>query len=745
MAPPSGRRPNSCRNCDINCVSKRGLRQHIDRIAICREFYRKSQRELILQHRNQQSPPANVAGHPSPPNSPIHPAPFDHDSPPPDPPSPSQSRRATVEDIEDESESQTGSEADRNDPNRRFTALFPAAARAGWPVSTEKYATSFEMYQEANEGLYGPFEDEDDWELGRFLMDNLGQKKTDEFLRLHKVKDGARPSFKSNKSLKEKIDSLPQGPEWKHEYVQVSGNVEDEDGNMMEEELELWSRNPVECVRELIGNPMFDGRMAYAPEQVFAEMDGDERIHDEMWTGNWWWKTQTKLQQEGSSGATVAPLIIASDETRLSQFGGNKKAWPVYLTIGNIEKSVRRKPSNGATILLGYLPSSQLKCFKKKDRRVAGWQVFHHCMRRMLDGIVKAGNDGVEMLCADGYRRLVFPILAAYVADYPEQCLVTCAKKGWCPKCKRKADELGDYAGPLGTVLRDAEETKEILKREEEGDLTGDFDDQGLRPLYKPFWVDLPHTDIFAAITPDILHQLHKGVFKDHLVTWCLQLASDEIDKRYACQIGHPGLRYFHSGVSHIKQSTGAEHKEMEKVFGCLLPGAVQPGVVHAAIALLDFIYYAQLRSHTTRTLAALRDALMRFHQHKDIFIELSVRQHFNIPKIHSMEHYIWMIEELGSADGYNTESPERLHIEFAKNAYRATNRKDYVIQMTTWLCRQEALHTFSAYLLWTCGSGGLDSYLPQERKKMQIHGMGFEETQTGQRKTTTTTTTNCR
>ncbi|THH16161.1 hypothetical protein EUX98_g9347, partial [Antrodiella citrinella] len=564
----------------------------------------------------------------------------------------------------------------------------------------EKYATMFERYQAANEGKYGPFEDEDDWDLAKFLMENLGQKKTDQFLRLHKVKDGVRPSFKSNKSLKEKIDSLPQGPAWKHEFVTVQGDVEDEDGETMSEELELWYRDPAECVQELIGNPIFDGKMAYAPEKVFAELEGDERVFDEMWTADWWWKTQEKLPK----GAMIAPLIIASDETKLSQFGGNKKAWPVYLTIGNIEKSVRRKPSNGATVLLGYLPSSQLKCFTKKERRVAGWQLFHHCMRRILDGIVEAGEQGVEMLCADGYRRKVFPVLAAYVADYPEQCLVTCAKKGWCPKCQRNAKKLGDLAGPLGTVLRDVEETKDVLRKEENKEATDEFDAQGLQPLYKPFWVDLPHADIFAAITPDILHQLHKGVFKDHLVKWCTQLAGDEIDKRYACEISHPGLCYFHSGISHITQSTGAEHKAMQKVFGCILPGAVQPGVVYAALALLDFIYYAQLRSHTTRTLAALRDALKRFHQHKGIFIDLAIRQHFNIPKIHSMEHYVAMIEALGSADGYNTESPERLHIEFAKNAYRATNRKEYVIQMTTWLCRQEALYTFSAYLLWTGG-----------------------------------------
>lgn len=58
-------------------------------------------------------------------------------------------------------------------------------------------------------------------------------------------------------------------------------------------------------------------------------------------------------------------------------------------------------------------------------------------------------------------------------------------------------------------------------------------------------------------------------------------------------------------------------------------------------------------------------------------------------------------LHALGSADGYNTESPERLHIDFAKEAYRASNKRDYMEQMALWLQRHEAMWLRESYLIW--------------------------------------------
>ena len=38
--------------------------------------------------------------------------------------------------------------------------------------------------------------------------------------------------------------------------------------------------------------------------------------------------------------------------------------------------------------------------------------------------------------------------------------------------------------------------------------------------LYQPFTEHFPRADIHELLAPDLLHQLIKGTFKDHLVTW---------------------------------------------------------------------------------------------------------------------------------------------------------------------------------------------------------------------------------
>ena len=183
------------------------------------------------------------------------------------------------------------------------------------------------------------------------------------------------------------------------------------------------------------------------------------------------------------------------------------------------------------------------------------------------------------MTCADGWIHNVYPILTAYIANFPEQCLVACYMESRCPQCLVPHNEHGSLAW---SEPRDQKKTIEILRQQAEGLKPKAFISQGLRPV-KPFWADLPYTDIFQCFTPDIHHQLHKGLFKDHFISWCMEAVdggSDEIDRRFKSMTRHPTLRHFKKGISLVSQWTGNEFKNMEKTFLEVITGAVDKQVI---------------------------------------------------------------------------------------------------------------------------------------------------------------------
>ncbi|KAH9955208.1 hypothetical protein BGW80DRAFT_1439559 [Lactifluus volemus] len=531
---------------------------------------------------------------------------------------------------------------------------FPSRYKAGtgWKPPNG-ILTKFDAIRLEQKGnLYAPFNDINDWKLGMWLVKNVGQRQTEVFLKLPFVQKEVKPSYSNNRSLLKKMDALPtQGCPWICDIINIESNQLNDNGTPMKsEKQEFWRRDPVECTKHLLRDPTLRDSLAFAPERIYVDEAGTQRKYSQMWTANWWWDTQENLPV----GATVAPVILSSDKTQLSRFGGDKSAWPVYMTLGNINKAKRRQPNAHATILIGYLPVPNLDTISEDARSNKGHNLFHYCMRRLLRPLVEAGREGVDVVCADGLMCHVFPILAAYVADFPEQCLVACCKESRCPRC-REFEE---------SALRSQEQARVILSHKESGRRVPRFYEDGMRPVFNPFWKYLPHTDIFSCFTPD-----------DHVAEWCTQIAGEEIDARFRAMSAFTGLRHFGKGISLVTQWMGKEHKEMQRVFVGLLTGAVQPTVLRTAVAT--------------------------FHENKHVFVEAGIRVDFNIPKIHSMMHYHDSIETHGSLDGYNTESPERLHIEFAKDAYHASNKRQYVSQMTTWLSCQEAITRFDAYVEW--------------------------------------------
>ncbi|KAG2356418.1 hypothetical protein BDR07DRAFT_1453416 [Suillus spraguei] len=229
------------------------------------------------------------------------------------------------------------------------------------------------------------------------------------------------------------------------------------------EAFDVYFRDIIECVKALYGDPELVPYLMFAPEQHYSDKDKTQHVYHDMHTGQWWWHTQ---------------------------------------------------------ILLGYLPTTKLEHITNKAaRRRCLANLFHACMRHIVTPLVEPGKHGMSIASGDGALRRGHPLVACYIGDYPEQLLVTGMKTGECPKCDIPSSELGSKDLPF--ELRNMDEILNTLALADDDliQFAKACHDAGVKPLYYPFWEELPHCNIFNAIMLDILHQLYQGLVK-HMISW---------------------------------------------------------------------------------------------------------------------------------------------------------------------------------------------------------------------------------
>ncbi len=306
-----------------------------------------------------------------------------------------------------------------------------------------------------------------------------------------------------------------------------------------------------------------------------------------------------------------------------------------------------------------------------------------------------------------GVVRRVHPLFAAFVGDYPEQVLVTGVKSGDCPKCNVSFKELGNPQAPSN--LRDIHAVHDLLSKRQVNYQDYVRACKGLRfkPIPDPFWAQLPFIDIFQAITPDILHQLLQGVLK-HVIKWLVKAyGSAKIDARCQRLVPNHHIRIFKGGISWLSRVTGKEHSMMGHIIlGVIADMSLPNGfdsarLLWAVCALLDFLFIAQLPIISTRHLAIMEQALDTFHKNKQIFVDLGIRDKFNIPKLHALLHYAHSMQLFGTTDNYDTQYTKRLHRNLAKDPYRGTNMRDELPQMTNCVERHEKVERHTEYITW--------------------------------------------
>ncbi|KAG9077039.1 hypothetical protein FS749_011127 [Ceratobasidium sp. UAMH 11750] len=256
--------------------------------------------------------------------------------------------------------------------------------------------------------------------------------------------------------------------------------------------------------------------------------------------------------------------------------------------------------------------------------------------------------------------------------------------------------------------------------------VTGDLkelDERGLKPWW-PFWAHLPHVEFAGCVTPDLLHQLHKGMFKSHLVKWVLRVLGEKtVDKRMAAMTQASGMRHFNKGISTVEKWTGRESKEMAMQFLPVVAETMTDDLIRLTRAMLDHMYQAHTARMTEDELEEMEGAWREFHQLKGSIMRagaLTSAKSFNrISKLHTVGHWTPSIRELGTPDGYNSEAPEHLHIEYAKEPWRSSNGVDALPQMIKFIQRQEAVRMHRAHM---------DAWLALIKRKLTIIDSGGDE-----------------
>ena len=160
------------------------------------------------------------------------------------------------------------------------------------------------------------------------------------------------PNFKNGDGVKKLVAAMPDDKalgEWeRHTLLDMRWNSDHP------QPIKYWSRNIIKGMRWLLRQPAYAEYLTYAPQRSFSS-EG-KRLYGEMNTADWWWNEQVRVasridyprqtslivrvQTALQDGDTLVPLIFMSDATQLSNYSGDKKEWPMYMTIGNLSSEL---------------------------------------------------------------------------------------------------------------------------------------------------------------------------------------------------------------------------------------------------------------------------------------------------------------------------------------------------------------------------------------------------------------------
>ncbi|KAI6095634.1 hypothetical protein F5141DRAFT_1068178 [Pisolithus sp. B1] len=115
----------------------------------------------------------------------------------------------------------------------------------------------------------------------------------------------------------------------------------------MQEPIYLYWHDALEVMWDIFGNPSFSEHMMYDPYYIYE--------HTKHEYGEWMSGDEAhQIQNELPDGATIVPIILASDKALVMRMSGDCEMHTLFLTIVNINSEVHMKAKVHAWACMVY-------------------------------------------------------------------------------------------------------------------------------------------------------------------------------------------------------------------------------------------------------------------------------------------------------------------------------------------------------------------------------------------------------
>ncbi|GAA5857958.1 hypothetical protein JCM5353_002110, partial [Sporobolomyces roseus] len=506
-------------------------------------------------------------------------------------------------------------------------------------------------------------------------------------------------TFKSKEEYREVLESMPNdipfstfsiGPLWPESWTQAKI---DKLPAALKRPQQFYARNLVEVAKLLASSIDFAQDAQYRSRMVVNKFG--HQVLEETCDGKRWRDLEGQLPPNES----LLYGIFASDKVSLTSAMGRKSGYPGYFSLGNLSSSDRLEIRRESTIKVAAFPvfDSISKVTGKKFKKAV--RLYRNSiMRGCFEVLFKPLLDqpSFEVCCGDRQKRICRLVIAAVLADYPEQCLLAAILQHRCPVCNTPAGHLAkvySYRDP---------ETSYYARFTSRSAKTAIV--KGYRMGNSAAFDNLPLHNISRSFTPDLLHQILKPL-KDYILDWIkLELEAldkedggsrvGEFDLRLQLQQHFTGLKHFSNGSDVKGPWGGDDSRALAKILlGCVTGLGLSPPTFQAIRSYVDLLLLARLPRHSDSfpsqssvapPLSPLEPTLVQLdHLIRDwkeaieqgAFAIARPEGFDQLVRMHSLLHLPFGIRNFGPPLSLSTDGPERRHQIDEKKPFTLTSK----------------------------------------------------------------------